>query len=76
MESPAMAPTSWATGPMAWVPVDESPYNKVQEPPAGVTFAKGYGGMFVFSHTAVWHASDTTHKSLEPVSKYIAARHR
>jgi hypothetical protein len=70
-----MAPTSWATGPFAYVPVNESPYNKSTEPPAGSIFAEGYAGMFVLSHTVVLHASDTTHKSLEPVSGYIAVRH-
>lgn len=69
MERPAIAPTSWATGPLASVPVDESPYNKVTTPPAGLIFAEGYGGMSVFWHTEVLHASDTTQRSLDPVSR-------
>jgi len=75
MERPAMAPTSWATGPLASVPVDESPYNKLTAPPAGFIFAEGYGGIFVFWHTVVLHASDTIHRSLEPVSRYNAVHY-
>ena len=72
IERPAIAPTSWAIGPLATVPVVESPYAKLTTPPVGLISAEGYAGMFVFWHTVVLHASDTTHRSLEPVSSYNA----
>lgn len=66
-----MAATSRARGPLACVPVNESPYNRLTEPPVGCIFAEGYTGIFVLLHTVVLHASETTHKSLDPVSTYI-----
>src|SRR5260221_13399692 len=71
IESPATATTSRATGPLACVPVNESPYSRLTEPPAGCISAEGYTGMFVALHSVVLHASEITHKSLDPVSMYI-----
>lgn len=56
------------TGPVAYVPVIESPYVMFTEVPAGANDDMEYAVDVDCVHTVVLHASDMTQRSLDPVS--------
>lgn len=70
MTSPASVTVSRPTGPLACVPVTESPNTRSTSPPLGwKLFESSYGGPALDCvHCEVWHAEVRIHRSAEPVS--------
>ena len=68
---PAIVAVSRPIVPVADDPVEESPYNITTSIPVEFPPDVGYLVTLEVLQVPLWHASDTAHKSLEPVSMTV-----